>query len=83
MYGVTVNTQGDPEPGDDIGDPNTDIPDTGDNTGTGTNTGGGTSSSEDIYVVEGTYNDNNITIVRNDKTRINVDVSPISGWHEE
>lgn len=36
---------------------------------------------EDIYVTGATYNNNNITITRNDSAAIMVDVSPISGWY--
>jgi hypothetical protein len=38
---------------------------------------------QDFYVVSGYYNDDNIVLQRNDEGgKINIDVSPISGWYE-
>lgn len=38
--------------------------------------------SSDIYIVSGTYSDNDIKLRRNDNGVINVDISPVSGWYE-
>ncbi len=37
---------------------------------------------QDIYLVSGSYTDNDIKLVRNDGRQIHVDVSPITGWYE-
>lgn len=37
---------------------------------------------QDFYVVSGFYSNDNVTLERNDNGKINIDVSPISGWCE-
>lgn len=39
--------------------------------------------TEDIYVVNGAYADDNIRLTRSDDQYVDVDVTPITGWHEE
>ena len=38
--------------------------------------------SQDVYVIGGTYNNDNIVLSRNDSASINVDVSAITGWYD-
>lgn len=37
---------------------------------------------EDVYVVAGSYTDDNIKLKRNDRGVVNIDVSPITSWYE-
>lgn len=37
---------------------------------------------QDIYIVAGTYDNDSIKLRRNDFGRIDIDVSPITGWYE-
>ena len=39
--------------------------------------------SNDIYVVSGSYNDDNVILTRSDNSHVNIDLSPITGWYEE
>lgn len=39
--------------------------------------------SNDIYVVSGSYNNDNVILTRSDNSRVNIDLSPITGWYEE
>lgn len=37
---------------------------------------------QDVYVVAGSYSDDDIELRRNDNTVVNIDISPITGWYE-